>query len=205
MCLPQAPLAMQIAISVIYAYVMLQYFSAWFQTMLTDPGYIQVIPCEIRQEESFATYCAKCNSKRPNRAHHCSLCNRCVDRFDHHCPWVLNCVGRLNRGYFLKFCIFGSFSSITTLVALVLAAIYGSFGVVLGVNKGEAKWVVFAVLLFANFMGLLSTGPLALSHCWMVGRNETTNEALHKQQLRRDEQARNRELDELAEIKEIKT
>jgi len=33
------------------------------------------------------TWCRKCRSVRPPRAHHCSMCGHCVLKMDHHCPW----------------------------------------------------------------------------------------------------------------------
>jgi len=43
-----------------------------------------------------ATYCNKCDIRRPPRCHHCRHCNRCVLQFDHHCIWLNNCVGYNN-------------------------------------------------------------------------------------------------------------
>jgi len=51
---------------------------------------------------TLSTFCAKCQIRRPPRAHHCSQCNRCILHMDHHCPWVNNCIGYYNyRAFFL--------------------------------------------------------------------------------------------------------
>jgi palmitoyltransferase len=31
------------------------------------------------------TYCRKCDSFKPERAHHCKVCNTCTLKMDHHC------------------------------------------------------------------------------------------------------------------------
>ena len=49
------------------------------------------------------TYCHKCESPRPLRAHHCGQCGRCVLSFDHHCPWTSSCIGWANKPVFLQF------------------------------------------------------------------------------------------------------
>ncbi|KAK2953951.1 putative zinc finger protein [Blattamonas nauphoetae] len=56
------------------------------------------------------SWCKKCNSVRPDRAHHCSLCDRCVMRMDHHCPFVGNCVGQYNHKHFQIFCLSAGFA-----------------------------------------------------------------------------------------------
>lgn len=48
-----------------------------------------------------ASYCERCDSVRPERAHHCRQCDRCVLRMDHHCPLIGNCVGWRNHKYYL--------------------------------------------------------------------------------------------------------
>jgi len=58
------------------------------------------------------TFCTRCETRRPPRAHHCRICQRCVRKMDHHCPWINNCVGEFNQKYFLQFLIYVGLLSI---------------------------------------------------------------------------------------------
>jgi len=59
------------------------------------------------------SYCRKCKSLRPRRAHHCSSCHRCVLLKDHHCWFIGQCVGQLNMRYFVGFLFFIQCGTIT--------------------------------------------------------------------------------------------
>nr|CDS25809.1 DHHC zinc finger membrane protein [Hymenolepis microstoma] len=51
------------------------------------------------------TYCIRCESVRPPRAHHCHQCDVCVIRFDHHCTFLAQCIGLANMKYFMRLLI----------------------------------------------------------------------------------------------------
>ncbi|VUZ44184.1 unnamed protein product [Hymenolepis diminuta] len=51
------------------------------------------------------SYCIRCESVRPPRAHHCRQCDVCVIRFDHHCTFLAQCIGLANMKYFMHLLI----------------------------------------------------------------------------------------------------
>ncbi|KAH9279919.1 putative palmitoyltransferase ZDHHC24 [Echinococcus granulosus] len=56
------------------------------------------------------SYCLRCETVRPPRAHHCSQCDVCVLRFDHHCTYLAQCVGHANMVYFIRLLFYLAFS-----------------------------------------------------------------------------------------------
>nr|VZI33391.1 unnamed protein product [Spirometra erinaceieuropaei] len=54
------------------------------------------------------SYCLRCESVRPPRAHHCRRCDVCILRFDHHCTFLGQCVGYRNIASFLHLLVYSS-------------------------------------------------------------------------------------------------
>lgn len=54
------------------------------------------------------SYCLRCESVRPPRAHHCRRCDVCILRFDHHCTFLGQCVGYRNISSFLHLLVYSS-------------------------------------------------------------------------------------------------
>ncbi|KAM7534208.1 hypothetical protein Aperf_G00000107614 [Anoplocephala perfoliata] len=48
------------------------------------------------------SYCIRCESVRPPRAHHCRKCDVCIIRFDHHCSILGQCIGLANMKFFMN-------------------------------------------------------------------------------------------------------
>lgn len=163
--------------------------SALLVSGLSDPG---IIPRNTnkesnaenpRESEGIALkFCVTCKIYRSSRAKHCRQCNVCVDSFDHHCPWIGNCVGSRNYRYFLFFvysavvlCIFSSVLSLVRIVknsGSVFSGDESSGSVEFGMHV--LSIVVVIILAFL----ILSMSPLAVYHCSLIVRGETTNENL---------------------------
>ena len=71
-------------------------------SMITDSSLLDKnIISKLKDKDK--TFCKKCSSDRPQRAHHCSTCGKCILKMDHHCPWIFNCVGYYNQKTFFLF------------------------------------------------------------------------------------------------------
>eukprot|EP00043_Microstomoeca_roanoka_P019436 m.218702 g.218702 ORF g.218702 m.218702 type:complete len:338 (-) comp16994_c3_seq6:80-1093(-) len=80
----------------------------YFMVTVTNPGHPPQMPLNdmgVNRQEG-ESFCKKCQSVKPARAHHCRVCGRCVLKMDHHCPWVHNCIGFRNHRYFFLFMAF---------------------------------------------------------------------------------------------------
>ena len=149
-------------------------------TCVTDPGGIPP-SYNLLEEESYthleeqflhpdlvqlqATFCDKCNSKRPARAHHCSLCERCILRMDHHCPWIGNCVGFYNHRYFTQF--LGYTTSCCIAVAFSCGWMWSQAAVV--------QWSTLIGAVVACVLSV-SIGGLFCFHLWLIMTNRSTLE-----------------------------
>ncbi|VDN99910.1 unnamed protein product [Rodentolepis nana] len=72
-------------------------------TITTDPSIAQLMIAQKCGPDW--TYCIRCESVRPPRAHHCHQCDVCVIRFDHHCTFLAQCIGLANMKYFMRLLI----------------------------------------------------------------------------------------------------
>ena len=81
------------------------------------------------------SFCEKCETDKPPRAHHCPLCKTCILKRDHHCYLVGNCVGFYNQRYFVVLNFYALFGG---LVSLYLTYVH---------NSAE----VFHVLSYADY------------------------------------------------------
>jgi len=77
------------------------------------------------EEDEQVSFCGKCSSLRPPRAHHCSECGHCILKYDHHCPWINNCVGYFNHKYFMLFLTYLILTGVYMLIFLIWRLIYG--------------------------------------------------------------------------------
>lgn len=57
-----------------------------YYVVFTDPSVASLML--VQQANPDWSYCLKCESVRPPRAHHCRRCDICVLRFDHHCTFL---------------------------------------------------------------------------------------------------------------------
>ena len=111
------------------------------------------------------TYCNKCGTYRPSRAHHCSYCERCILRYDHHCPYVANCVGLRNHKAFILFLGYSGIS----------LAVMGAQVLSFALQEDTSDWKVLVagiggIGLFFTLFGF------ACFHLWLVVRNCTSLE-----------------------------
>ncbi|KAL5104087.1 putative palmitoyltransferase ZDHHC24 [Taenia crassiceps] len=68
--------------------------------VFTDPSLAKLML--VQRAGRDWSYCLRCETVRPPRAHHCSQCDVCVLRFDHHCTYLAQCVGHANMVYFIR-------------------------------------------------------------------------------------------------------
>lgn len=54
--------------------------------VFTDPSLAKLML--VQRAGRDWSYCLRCETVRPPRAHHCSQCDVCVLRFDHHCTYL---------------------------------------------------------------------------------------------------------------------
>ncbi|VDD77511.1 unnamed protein product [Mesocestoides corti] len=78
--------------------------------LFTDPSISSLML--VQQAKNDWSYCLKCESVRPPRAHHCRRCDICVLRFDHHCTYMAQCVGHANMPYFIRLLLHVAFCCI---------------------------------------------------------------------------------------------
>eukprot|EP00698_Gefionella_okellyi_P015584 TRINITY_DN4403_c0_g1_i1.p1 TRINITY_DN4403_c0_g1~~TRINITY_DN4403_c0_g1_i1.p1 ORF type:complete len:281 (-),score=23.83 TRINITY_DN4403_c0_g1_i1:369-1211(-) len=152
---------------------------------LGNPGTVDVLPgssgaytaqatrdndsdTETRMDEDGrileGSFCLKCNTQRPPRAHHCSVCGRCVRRFDHHCPTIGNCIGEGNYKFFLLFLFY---------TVLFCAFVFGTLGPQTTMMRGELSGgsMVIAVICLV----VCVTQPFFLGfHVYLAARDQTT-------------------------------
>ncbi len=57
-----------------------------YSTMFCNPSVASLML--VQQANTDWSYCLKCESVRPPRAHHCRRCDICIIRFDHHCTFL---------------------------------------------------------------------------------------------------------------------
>lgn len=172
---------------------------SYFQAHLSDPGRVPeqwrdfvrtvgealpVTPAKAEWQPGQATFCKKCMSPRPERAHHCLVCGLCVLRMDHHCPWINNCVGFGNHKFFLLLGIYTSaacclafLSALPDLVVCVIAILDRQNGAVcheevLGFGHVIAFFVFGAL---ASTVGGLIVHMLTV-HIPLACRNSTSIE-----------------------------
>ncbi|XP_013360949.1 PREDICTED: probable palmitoyltransferase ZDHHC20 isoform X5 [Chinchilla lanigera] len=120
-------------------------------------------------------YCEKCQLIKPDRAHHCSACDTCVLKMDHHCPWVNNCVGFSNYKFFMLFLLY------SLLYCLFIAATVLEYFIKFWTNELTDTRAKFHILFlfFVSAMFFISVLSLFSYHCWLVGKNRTTNHSVH--------------------------
>jgi ribosomal protein L40E len=105
-------LVMQVAVGLF----LWSYYLASRGPGFVPPGWTPSVSEEGRKlrPEAKESWCAKCNSLRPPRAHHCRYCRRCVLLQDHHCPWIHTCVGFQNFKSFFQLLVYAIFCSAVT-------------------------------------------------------------------------------------------
>ncbi|CAL6009517.1 Palmitoyltransferase [Hexamita inflata] len=102
----------QLILFTVFTYLLISYYSSWYQTARTDPGHVKIVTSQFQVSQESGLWCKKCSTLRPARSHHCKYCKKCIENFDHHCVWALNCVGRRNKCYFYKFVVFTLIDSV---------------------------------------------------------------------------------------------
>ena len=164
------PAFLKIPLATAYAYLAVNYFSAYAMAILTAPG-TPPSPDPILS----VPVCSKCSLAKPARTHHCSICGRCAIRYDHHCPWIANCVGLRNYCHFLKFIAFGTLSSLISVVTGLISVFSGQFA--LGMID-ERVLRVMAMIVMTLFSGVsaLCAGLMLFTHIPQIRYNQTTME-----------------------------
>ena len=97
-----------------------------------------------------ASFCDKCQIRRPPRCHHCSVCDRCILQYDHHCIWVNNCIGFNNYRHFFLMLFFLAIACWYG-VAMLFFAFFDPLRQRL--NKEGWRW------FYSNKTGLLNLPP----------------------------------------------
>lgn len=67
------------------------------------------------------SYCDKCDTAKPPRAHHCKVCKACILKRDHHCFVIGTCIGHYNQRYFV---VLTFYATIVGFGGVVLTACY---------------------------------------------------------------------------------
>lgn len=144
---------------------------------------IKLATSEVAAMDVPVKYCKTCNLWRPPRSYHCRVCDNCIESLDHHCVWLNNCVGRRNYRYFFAF--------VTSSTLLALYLIGASLAHILvymtreNISFGASidRWrVPFAMVIYGAIAGPYPASLWAY-HLWLMGRGETTREALNSQKF----------------------
>lgn len=111
------------------------------------------------------------------RAKFCRETDNCVENFDHFCPWVGNVVGYRNYSYFVVFVsltivldVFVNFVCWYCIATNMDDGSSDAFG-----DSAKDNIAAIVLIVFTLIIGL-SLSPLFVYHCWLVSRNQTTNE-----------------------------
>ena len=161
-------------ISIIFYICSLMTLICHTMSMYTEPGLIN--ENEMSKLKVKKTFCKKCNSYRPIRAHHCSTCKKCVMKLDHHCPWIFNCVGYKNQKIFFLFLFYASFGCLISFILLCTRIFTPEFSYALHhptfkVNFELNFWQIFVqtVLSLSEPLMLIAGAALSFSVSISVG------------------------------------
>lgn len=173
-------------------------FISYWRAHCSDPGRIpeffgdfvkktNIPPVQSRHEwqPGKVTFCKKCNTVRPERAHHCSITGTCILRMDHYCPWTANCVGQRNYKYFFLLGIYGFVACSVGLLTMIPWLIYSLTGFYIFSGETNFEWRFHvlkwegALMIACSFLALCVTlllGLMVKEHLPNVMHNNTTIE-----------------------------
>ena len=164
------PVFLKIPLAAAFAYLAVNYFSAYAMAILTAPG-------TPPSPDPMLTVpvCSKCSLAKPARTHHCSICGRCALRYDHHCPWIANCVGLRNYCHFLKFIASGTLSCTVSLIIALLSALTGKFALGM-IDEKVLRTMAMIVMTIFTAVSALCAGLMLFTHIPQIRYNQTTME-----------------------------
>ncbi|KAK2960994.1 putative Palmitoyltransferase pfa3 [Blattamonas nauphoetae] len=117
------------------------------------------------------SYCEKCQSVRPDRAHHCSICKRCVMRMDHHCPFTGNCIGQYNHKHFIIFLLYTCLAGVFYVAFSILTV-----ASILTNDPTSMTIQLISILITVMFVITLALSAIMMltTHCYFCFSNLTT-------------------------------
>ncbi|KAK2959393.1 putative Palmitoyltransferase pfa3 [Blattamonas nauphoetae] len=117
------------------------------------------------------SFCEKCQSVRPDRAHHCSICKRCIMRMDHHCPFTGNCVGQFNHKHFILFLIYTDAAAVIYIILGILSVIHFLMGDPSTIRVSAVFVLIICIIVLAL---ALAAAMMLCTHCFYCFSNLTT-------------------------------
>ena len=152
------PAFIKLPLVMIFAFIAVNYFSAYAMAILTAPG-----AAPSPDPLVAVPICDKCSQAKPARTHHCSICGKCALRYDHHCPWIANCVGLRNYCHFLKFIAYGTLSSAVSAVTSIISAIFGKFAIG-AIDDSILRGIAMIIMTIFTCVSALCAGIMLVTH-----------------------------------------
>ncbi|XP_037701687.1 palmitoyltransferase ZDHHC3-like [Choloepus didactylus] len=154
------------------------------RTMLSDPGSVPVGYAPPPGPAPAASWCARCSSARPARAHHCRVCRRCVRKMDHHCPLVNNCVGEDNQKYFVLFTLYIALASLHALLLLGIPVLRSYARGEWDAHSSFSPRLSVLVLFLVALKGLLFASVMFWTQMYAICTDRTRLEQLQRERGR---------------------
>eukprot|EP00808_Paulinella_micropora_P004422 g20776.t1 len=143
-----------------------------------SPGKLSEVLSDLSAAD--ASFCEKCQQRRPGRAHHCRVCGECILLMDHHCVWLNQCVGERNLR---QFCLFLFYTTLYSLVVMFLDVHY--FFLAHSISFKQKSITSFLFLFVASGWGLYFAGYMLARQVFLIYQNKTGVEFTAALALRR--------------------